>query len=238
MNLRFPPLTVFALLASMLVSTLIGISSVNAQPAGPSAAEVLIARMAGLPQHRTADGAFVLGETDAPLTLIIFFDWACPHCQRYHDVVELPLLDHVEAGQVRLELRALPTAGGMFTVSAARMAECVEAQIFGGFRSMYVHLYELAAAQQYTEIAMLRQVDRFGIDQGQFDACLRKAEQITREVAFAVERGVNSTPAVMMRQGDGEAAFITYGGLRYDRGPVPLEVLLALIEMSAGGGAG
>ncbi|MFQ3566193.1 MAG: thioredoxin domain-containing protein [Aggregatilineales bacterium] len=232
MKLRF--CVVFALLVSMLI----GVSLATAQPSEPSAADALIARLVELPQDRTADGAFVLGETDAPLTLIIFFDWACPHCQTYHDAVELPLLDHVEAGRVRLELRPLPTAGGTLTAAAARLAECVEAQVFGGFRSMYAYLYELAVARQYNEAAILRQVNSFNIDQNQLATCVGKADQIVRDVMFAVEQGVNSTPSVMMRQGDAGATFITYAGQRYDRGPVPLDVLLALIEMSAGEGAG
>lgn len=234
MNLRFRSLVVIALLVS---SALIGVSLASAQPSEPSTADALIARLIELPQHQTADGAFVLGEMDAPLTLIIFFDWACPHCQRYHDTVELSLLDHVEAGRVRLELRSVPTAGGMLTVWAAHLGECVEAQVFGGFRSMYVHLYELAAARRYTENEMLRLANSLNINQDQLVTCLVKANQVSRDVTFAIEQGVNSTPTVMMRQGDGEATFISHGGQRYDRGPVPLDVLLALIEMSAGEGS-
>ena len=43
---------------------------------------------ASIPQWRTADGGFVLGNQDAPFTVIEFADFACPHCQEYHPEIQ------------------------------------------------------------------------------------------------------------------------------------------------------
>ena len=42
----------------------------------------------GIPQTRSDDGAFVLGEADAPITIVEFADFLCPHCQTYHATMQ------------------------------------------------------------------------------------------------------------------------------------------------------
>gem|GEM_PF-6126817 len=41
---------------------------------------------ASLPQSRTEDGGFVVGKPEAPITIVEFVDYACPHCQTYRPV--------------------------------------------------------------------------------------------------------------------------------------------------------
>ncbi|MGQ9910017.1 MAG: thioredoxin domain-containing protein [Candidatus Flexifilum sp.] len=70
-----------------------------------------VALLASLPQSRTPDGGFVLGDPDAPITIIEFADWACPHCQDYHTTISALIADQVAAGRAAFEFRILPTAG-------------------------------------------------------------------------------------------------------------------------------
>src|SRR5688572_1885482 len=43
---------------------------------------------ADIPFSRTVDGAPVLGDPDAPITIVEFADFACPPCQRYQPTME------------------------------------------------------------------------------------------------------------------------------------------------------
>src|SRR4051794_33993937 len=54
-------------------------------PQAPAASEASAVTdiYSDIPQSRTEDGAFVLGDPDAPITIIEFLDWGCPHCQAY-----------------------------------------------------------------------------------------------------------------------------------------------------------
>src|SRR5215207_4842489 len=36
-----------------------------------------------LHRERLSDGGFIIGDPDAPITIVEFADWACPHCQDY-----------------------------------------------------------------------------------------------------------------------------------------------------------
>src|SRR5262245_46798965 len=54
--------------------------------------------VASLPQERTADGGYVVGNPNAPITIIEFADFACPHCQEYHPTITKFLNDYVVPG--------------------------------------------------------------------------------------------------------------------------------------------
>jgi protein-disulfide isomerase len=58
-----------------------------------------------------AEGLYVLGKADAPLTLIEYASVTCSHCKNFHDDV-LPMLktDFIDAGKVRYEFRPMRSA--------------------------------------------------------------------------------------------------------------------------------
>src|SRR5689334_15618897 len=70
---------------------------------------------ADLPQSRLADGGFVIGNPNAPVTIIEFADYACPHCQEYLPTMNQFMDTYVKTGKAKFEYRILPTAGGALT---------------------------------------------------------------------------------------------------------------------------
>ena len=84
---RFPLLILAALLALAVL---------------PAAAqEDYFALFADIPQSRTEDGAFVLGDPDAPVTIVEFADFMCPHCQAYQTTVNRFIEQYVATGQAK-----------------------------------------------------------------------------------------------------------------------------------------
>jgi protein-disulfide isomerase len=77
----------FLAAAVLLLTGAVGVLAQTATPEAPTgaatseAAETLSEIFARLPQTRTADGGFVVGAADAPITIVEFADYACPHCQ-------------------------------------------------------------------------------------------------------------------------------------------------------------
>src|SRR6188474_1184283 len=53
---------------------------------------------ADIPFSRTEDGAPVLGNPDAPITIIEFADFACPFCQRYEPTMQEFIQEYVATG--------------------------------------------------------------------------------------------------------------------------------------------
>lgn len=191
---------------------------------------------AGLPYERLADGAFVIGQPDAPITVIEFADFACPHCQNYRPVIDQMIRDYVVTGIARFELRIYPTAGGELTYRVGQLLECADNLAPGAFWQSYELMYGIATVGGYSQNVAKVLADEFDISHPQLTACADKAaKQIDKDIAYAELHGVTGTPAVMVREGAGAARFITAGGREYSAGGVPLEVLATVIENANGG---
>lgn len=201
----------------------------------PDADLELIALLAELEQSRTEDGGFLLGDPDAPLTIIEFADWACPHCQDYRETIDTIIREYVPTGAVNFEFRVFPTAGRENTVFFSQVAECAEEQVAGAFWTWYVLLYGTAENNLYSSNQQVRTLlSATGIDLETTVACLEAMEesgesQVASDMAFGNESGVSGTPAVLIRENGGAATYIVLDGVTYNRGGVPLEVLEAVI---------
>ena len=187
---------------------------------------------ASIPQSRTEDGAFVLGSADAPVTIIEFADWACPHCQSYRGTIESFIRDEVATGRAKLEFRIFPTTGGQLTVYAGQIAECAEAQQPGAFWELQPFLYELAMTGRYTEDLGREIANHLGIDYSQLLTCSSESTRVTTDANFGRTSGVQGTPAIMVRYADGAANFVTYNGTTYSRSEVPLDVLSGVVNLA------
>ena len=184
-----------------------------------------------LPHSRAEDGGFTLGDPDAPITIIVFSDWACPHCQTYHEAIEPVLAEYLLEGQIKFEHRMLPTAGGMMTVYAGALAECADDMQDGGFWDSYFLLYDLALAGTYDHYIITTSVaDALALDPDELYTCAGEFRQIRTDVELANSVGIQGTPAVMVRYGDGEPEFIEWNDTIFNRGSVPEEVLREVVE--------
>ncbi len=184
-----------------------------------------------LAMNRTADGAFILGDPSAPVTIVEFADFACPHCQAYRPAMAQFIESYVRTGRARLEFRFFPTAGGELTVLAARAAECADEQSPGAFWEAHELLYDYATSSRYDNQIPERLAADLDVDANALMACLVTANQIERDVALARELGVTGTPAVLIRYGDGIAHFIEMEGQTYRNGGPHFGILSAAVEM-------
>jgi protein-disulfide isomerase len=158
---------------------------------------------ASIPQSRTSDGGFVLGDPNAPITIIEFADWACPHCQSYHPEVQRFVRDFVLTGRARFEYRTLPTAGGANTQFAAQIAECADEAQPGAFWQMYKIYYDLALSARFNDEAGRTAATQLGLNYSDLLSCSSSATQVSTDVRLAQSLGATGTPAVFMRVGDG-----------------------------------
>ncbi len=226
-----------ALLALTALLLLLSVSALAAQDATPEPTPETTAEpqsltdlFASLPQSRTTDGAFVVGDPSAPITVIEFYDYACPHCQEYRPIIEQVLRDYLPTGQMQYELRMFPTAGGRLTVFADQAVECAEDQRAGSFWRAYELLYGYATSGKYT-VGMARLLsDDLDLNYAKLVACTQTAQQVLTDVKYGDNHGVGGTPAILVRYGDGPAHFIKLLGQVYDRGGVPYGVLSAVIQ--------
>ncbi|MGH2402339.1 MAG: thioredoxin domain-containing protein, partial [Candidatus Limnocylindria bacterium] len=132
------------------------------------------------------------GATDAPVALVEYGDYECPHCGRAAPGV-MELLRTFE-GQVQFVFRHLPLPD--VHPNAALAAEAAEA---AGAQDAFWPMHDLLFAHQDAlQIAdLIRYAGELGLDTGRFEQDLRTAKfapRVAQDVNSAEEAGVAGTP--------------------------------------------
>jgi protein-disulfide isomerase len=190
--------------------------AIYAQEATEEAAELVDfeAVLADLPQARGADGAFILGDPDAPLTLIEFSDWRCPHCIDYRTTLEPFVAEYVADGRIAFEYRIFPTAGGVNTLAAGEYLECAENEQEGAFWNAFIPLYELGGGSEdtsdftYTVESLPAFFEaQLGISAETLQTCRAAFEenesQVRVDMAFGSANDISGTPSLRLRYANG-----------------------------------
>ncbi len=189
--------------------------------------------VASLPQSRAADGGFVLGNPNAPITVIEFADFACPHCQEYHPTITQFLQNYVVTGKAKFEYRIFPTAGGQTSYYTGQLLYCAEQQKPGSYWKGYNLMFDYAFSGRYTQDVGRLLANDEGLDYTALLSCVNDTSQtfqVQTDINMAQQSGVSGTPAVMVRYNDGPAQFINYNGQTYNQGGVPYSVLAAVTD--------
>ncbi len=88
----------FAVVLAVIVVTVVVLLNRDGE-ADPSAADG--------PAQATADGAYVVGNPDADVTVTIVEDFQCPACQQFESIVGEQLDEYAAGDEVRLEYRSI-----------------------------------------------------------------------------------------------------------------------------------
>src|SRR5664279_3480443 len=138
--------------------------------------------VASLPQSRQPDGGFVIGNPKAPITLIEFADFDCPHCQEYHPIITQYLANYVVSGKAKFEYRVFPTAGGQLSFYTGQLLECAENQKAGSFWKGYNLMFTYAFSGRYNQdVGRLLASDE-GLNYGDLLSCQANAKQVQTDI--------------------------------------------------------
>ena len=157
----------------------------------------------------------IAGPMDAPLTLVEYGDFECPHCAAAHPVVkEIQLL---LGDTLRFVYRHFPLT--QIHPHAEHAAEASEsAAVQGAFWEMHDIIFENQIA--LTDRDLIRYSAAIGIDAEQVAADLASGTweaRVKRDFSSGVRSGVNGTPTFFIN------------GMRHD-GPLDPQSLLAALR--------
>jgi len=148
------------------------------------------------------EGGYIIGNPDAPVTIVEFADYLCPACQDYKPQVDRFVEDYVVTGKARWEFRLLPTAGGDTTRYAGDLAYCAaeEGKHWGYITEI---MYELAQTGGLQRNPASTVADRTGVGVDKLLRCAQEATFVRDDVRLANSVGASSTPTVMYRLNEG-----------------------------------
>lgn len=140
-----------------------------------------------------------LGEVNAPVTMVEFSDYGCPHCRDFA-LEKFPLLktDYIDTGKVRYIVHSF-NLGNPQTALAAEAAWCARDQ--DRFFEYHHALFENQGQIALNQSSLIDLAASLGLDRNTFSNCLaNRTHQTEVENArqAAARRGVDSTPTFLI----------------------------------------
>jgi protein-disulfide isomerase len=152
-----------------------GVASNSTETDGPAEGETRVAQADTEPATAQGEskpfGDIVMGDPDAPVTVIEYSSMTCPHCARFHTNT-LPALkeQYIDTGKVNYIMREFPLDN--LAAAASMLARCMPEDKFYPFVDM---LYEKQAewANSDDPLSELRQISKVaGFTEERFNSCL------------------------------------------------------------------
>jgi len=144
------------------------------------------------------DSGYLMGQKDAPLTLVEFADYQCPYCRQFHGKVFDQLRkNYIDTGRLRFVALDLPLEGHEYASKAATAALCAGEQ----FKFWEMRNALLTTTAKLNEDAIFREADELHLDSGLLRACTasnRYARKISDDAAQAVAIGISGTPSFVL----------------------------------------
>jgi protein-disulfide isomerase len=115
----------------------------------------------------------VLGRADAPVTVVEYASFTCPHCARWHiDVLPQLKSRYIDSGKVRLVFRDLPTPPQDVAATAAALARCAEPSRYYDVTSALMHGQEALRTSGDAAVWFQSGVAASGRSMEQIQACV------------------------------------------------------------------
>jgi protein-disulfide isomerase len=154
------------------------------------------------PVKVSVDNDPVMGDKNAPLTLIEFSDYECPFCKRaFTDVLPELKKAYIDTGKVKLVYRDFPLSFHANAEKEAEAAECARSQ---SNDAMYFKFHDQIFTQStvggtglaLTQLPVIAK--NLGLNVNQFQQCLDSGkfkDEVAKDIADGSAAGVSGTPS-------------------------------------------
>lgn len=145
---------------------------------------------------------FAIGDPDAPLTLVEYSDFSCPHCHDLAKVIEQIIEEYVRPGNLRVVYKPISFVNPPASRPAAQAAICAGQQ--GKFWEMHNYiwaLYEGSGPGAYTQRQLTAGAEAIGLDMQAFRSCFVSAQTsilVDSVLEEANQRGIMGTPKMYL----------------------------------------
>jgi protein-disulfide isomerase len=124
----------------------------------------------------------VLGDPNAPVTLIEYASVTCPHCAAFNEQVMPGIKEkYISTGKVKLVFREFPTAPANYSLIGSVLARCAADK--AGPEAYFLVTDALFRGQQTwikdnPKAELVKIVAQAGMDEAALDACLQRKELV------------------------------------------------------------
>lgn len=151
-------------------------------------------------------GQIIIGDPNAELQFVEFFDFSCGHCATFSPSVSRLVHDYTQDGQISVYLAILTGVGGEYSRTATQAQYC--GTLLGAGWDMHELIFEeyatKGAREAYTSSNLTEAITNaeMDIDMSAFETCMEGSpgfdEFLQTNVTFANEYGVTATPTIFL----------------------------------------
>ena len=146
----------------------------------------------------------VQGAEDAPITVIEYASFTCPHCARFHsDVYKLLRKNYIDTGKVKFIFREVYF--DKYGMWASMIARCNGPDRFFGMTDLILNSQSTwaRAGDDLAIVEALRKIGRLsGMQDAALDSCLQDGDKLRALVGWYKENaqrdGIQSTPSFLI----------------------------------------
>jgi protein-disulfide isomerase len=170
---------------------------------------------------------YLMGNPNAPVQILEFADYECPHCGEFATITEPDVRKRiVEAGLASYRFFDFPLPGFRNSIPASNAAACASDQ--GKFWEMHDQLFH-AQPEWSSQVTsnpkriFLRYAKDLGLDTGEWEKCYDEQRHLPRILANreeGIRRHVQSTPTFVI-------------GNKMIAGTIPFDVFKAYVDSAA-----
>ena len=177
----------------------------------------------------------VIGDPNAPVTVVEFSDYECPFCKRHFDQTYSQLkTNYIDTGKVKLVFRDLPLSfHDPLATKQAIAANCAREQ---GNDETYFKMHDeifsttTSNGSGMTMDQLYGLASKVGIDQAAFKSCIdadKYKEEVSKDLADANAAGATGTPSfVIGKSGDQVSGALIVGAQPYSAFQTEIDALL------------
>lgn len=161
-----------------------------------------------LEQTIDTDGAvgFSIGDPDAPVTVVEYSDFSCPHCHNLAPSIERLIAEYGPTGEVRVVYKPIVFVNPQTSIPAGRAAYCAAEQgLFWQMHNAIWVLYAEQGASAYTQEHLTESALGVGAEEAEFTPCF-EADQtgaaLDAVLDEALNLGVQGTPTIFVNGED------------------------------------
>lgn len=146
----------------------------------------------------------VQGVEDAPITVIEYASFTCPHCARFHsDVYKLLRKNYIDTGKIKFIFREVYF--DKYGMWASMIARCSGPDRFFGMTDLILNSQNTwaRAGDDLAIVEALRKIGRLsGMEDAALDSCLQDGDKLRALVGWYKENaqrdGIQSTPSFLI----------------------------------------
>lgn len=193
-------MTAFDSLTRRFLLTLAGLAlALTACGGGDTAATV------GVDGEYTVEGDYILGDADAPVTLVEYASVACPGCAAWHASVYPDVKSkYIDTGKIKYVFRPFPASTPEMATTGHKLAYCGPRDKFfkniglqfDAQQRLFKALQSGQGRQAYVSLAKAS-----GLSEEEFMTCLTDPDieaRYKRDTQLGIDMGVTSTPTLFI----------------------------------------